>query len=100
MGGKKKKKDLNKPLTPGEIKDPEGTKSLHLLTMITLVRITRTSIMANKKKKGAIKVTDVGFSMRNAIKNQIETDPKLQLIKKKYPPQAYDYFSKDNDAPV
>ena len=56
--------------------------------------------MANKKKKGAIKVTDVGFSMRNAINNQIETDPKLQLIKKKYPPQAYDYFSKDNDAPV
>ena len=56
--------------------------------------------MANKKKKGAIKINDVGFSMGNAIKNQIETDPKLQLIKKKNPPQAYDFFSKDNNAPV
>ncbi len=56
--------------------------------------------MANKKKKGAIKITDVGFSMGNAIKNQIETDPDIKLYKKKNPPQAYDYFSKDNDAPV
>ena len=39
--------------------------------------------MANKKKKGAIKVTDVGFSMRNAIKNQIETDPKVATYKEK-----------------
>ena len=44
--------------------------------------------MGKKKKKGALKISDVGFSMKNAINNQIETDPKLQLYKKKYPPKA------------
>jgi len=44
--------------------------------------------MGKKKKKGALKISDVGFSMKNAINNQIETDPKLQLYKKKFPPKA------------
>ena len=38
-------------------------------------------------KKGAIKV-NVPLSMPNAIGNQIKTDPKLQLIKKKLPEES------------
>ena len=53
--------------------------------------------MANKKKKFGKKP----YLREDAVKNtffleEINKNP----IKKKLPPKAYDYFSKDNDYPV
>ena len=53
--------------------------------------------MANKKKKYGKKPYLREAAVKNSIfLEEINKNP----IKKKLPPQAYDYFSKDNDAPV
>jgi len=53
--------------------------------------------MANKKKKYGKKP----YLREDAVKNSIFLEEiNKNPIKKKLPPQAYDYFSQDNDAPA
>ena len=41
------------------------------------------------KKKGQIRVTNVGNTLKKSVDNQINTDPNLKLIKKQYPCLLY-----------
>ena len=51
---------------------------------IEVPRSTIDIIKEGAKKKGQIKVTNVGDTLKKSVDNQIMTDPELQLIKKKF----------------
>ena len=45
------------------------------------------------KKKGPIRVTNVGNTLKKSVDNQINTDPNLKLIKKQYPTADHKEYS-------